>query len=281
MASILAHDVALDYPVFSDAPDRSPSTSEARDELSAGAILAATFGKPAAVRALDKVSFEVRSGQRLGLIGRNGSGKSTLLRVLAGVYEPTEGVVRVEGKVAPIFNVGLGTRPESTGRQNIVLRGLLRGLSAREAQSKVEEIAEFSGLGPFIDLPVRTYSSGMAMRLSFSIATAFRPEVLLLDEWIGAGDAEFQDKARERMKSMVDDAGITVIASHNRPLLRSVCGLGLWLEKGEMRAFGPIDEVYKIVDAWKAKRWEAMQKAKKAEVSAQRRDLVDEPKREA
>lgn len=264
MASIFAQDIALDYPVFSPAPGPAQPQAGAQDELSSGAILAATFGQSAAVRALDKVSFEVRSGQRLGLIGRNGSGKSTLLRVLAGVYEPTEGMIAVKGKVAPIFNVGLGTRPESTGRQNIVLRGLLRGLSRRQAQSMVDEIAEFSGLGPFIDLPVRTYSSGMAMRLSFAIATAFKPEVLLLDEWIGAGDAEFQDKARERMTSMVDEAGITVIASHNRSLLRSVCGLGLWLEKGEMRAYGPIEEVYAIVDEWKAKRWEAMKRAKES-----------------
>lgn len=253
MASIIAQNVALDYPVFNAiAPTKTDPASQKELE-SAGALIPRSQRKLSHVRALQNVDFALKSGERLGLVGRNGSGKSTLLRVLAGVYAPSEGIVHTEGKIAPLFNVGLGTRPEATGRQNIILRGLLRGLSRREAESRVEEIAAFSGLGDFINLPVRTYSSGMAMRLSFSIATAFRPEILLLDEWIGAGDQEFQDKARARMRSMVDEAGITVIASHNRPLLRSVCNLGLWLHKGEMRAFGPIEDVYAQVDEWKAK----------------------------
>jgi len=241
--------------VFNPLPDVEEPAENAKIETAsrtitlpgAGALL--PKGRLARVEALRDISFELKSGDRLGIVGRNGSGKSTLLRVLAGVYEPTAGQVVTEGEIAPLFAVGLGTRPEATGRRNIILRGLLRGLTRRQAEAKIDEIVEFSELGRFIDLPVRTYSAGMAMRLSFAIATAFSPEILLLDEWIGAGDHEFREKARKRMHGMVDQSGITVVASHNRQLLRNVCSIGMWLDRGVIREIGPIDAV---IDAERA-----------------------------
>lgn len=245
---ITAREIGLDYPVIGvKSAGPKPEDKDADITKNAGAILAAQ-GKISTVTALQDVSFDLVPGDRLGLVGRNGSGKSTLLRILGGIYEPSRGSLDVVGDTSALFRVGLGTRTEATGRKNIILRGLLKGLSRREAEEKVPDIAEFSGLGPFLDMPVRTYSTGMAMRLSFAIATAFSPEILLLDEWIGAGDAEFQEKAKQRMHNLVAEAGITVIASHNRSLIRNVCTKALWLHQGIMRAYGPIDEVYQAID---------------------------------
>lgn len=201
------------------------------------------------IKALDNLNLQVSAGQRVGLVGRNGSGKSTLLRVIGGIYTPTTGALRVDGKVSPLFNIRLGMQPEESGRQNILLRGLVKGLKRSEVDAKIDEIIEFSELDEFIDLPLRTYSAGMAMRLSFAIATAFTPEILLLDEWIGAGDQQFQRKASNRMRELVDKAGITVVASHNRALLRRVCTHAVWLDKGKVRAFDEIESVFKGMDS--------------------------------
>lgn len=247
MPSLVATNVSLSYPVFVADPTSLAGTKSLSKH--AGALALDTNARATSIQALRDISFECKPGDRVGLIGRNGSGKSTLLRVLAGVYEPTEGAVCVEGRVAPMFSVGLGVRRDATGRKNIFLRGLMHGLSRKEARSRVQAIADFSELGPFVDLPVRTYSSGMAMRLSFAMATAFSPDVLLLDEWIGAGDERFQKKASARMHEVVEQSGITVLASHRRALVKEVCNLGLWLDGGEQRAFGPIEDVYASMDA--------------------------------
>ncbi|MCP2669700.1 ABC transporter ATP-binding protein [Maricaulaceae bacterium EIL42A08] len=252
MPLIQAKNVSLSYPILGIGPVLSKAEGTASSDnppsASTGALLSNAGTRVKTIDALRDISFELKPGDRLGLLGRNGSGKSTLLRVLAGVYPPTKGEFTTQGRLAPIFNVGLGVRPEATGRRNIILRGLLNGLSTAESKSKVDEIVEFSELGPYIDMPVRTYSSGMAMRLAFATATAFSPEILLLDEWIGAGDEDFQKKAAARMSTLVTKAGITVIASHKRNLIKQVCTLGLWLDGGEMRAFGPIDDVYEQWD---------------------------------
>lgn len=253
MPHIRAENISLSYPVFG-APKMQiePGTVDAaRDTLrgrGTGALVAGTVIGATHVDALRNISFELKPGDRLGLLGRNGSGKSTLLRVLAGVYPPSSGRVELRGRAAPMFNVGLGVRPEASGRRNIILRGLLNGLTRKEAEAKVDEIIEFTELGPYIDMPVRTYSSGMAMRLAFATATSFSPQILLLDEWIGAGDEGFQAKATKRMGDLVAQAGITVIASHKRQLIKKVCNLGLWLDAGEMRAIGPIEDVYEQWD---------------------------------
>jgi ABC-type polysaccharide/polyol phosphate transport system ATPase subunit len=248
MPFLTAEDVWLEYPVFGRP---FPEPGEVKDTVitrHAGALSLTGQGSSRAISALCGVNLDLKAGDRLALLGRNGSGKSTLLRVLASVYHPTRGRVRHEGRIAPLFAVGLGVRREATGRRNIILRGLMNGLTKREAEEKVDEIIEFSELGPYIDLPVRTYSAGMAMRLSFAMATAFSPEILLLDEWIGAGDEHFQKKAAERMNTMVDNAGITVIASHRRQLIKRVCTKALWLDGGHTRAFGPVNEVYRQMD---------------------------------
>lgn len=207
------------------------------------------LGSKTYIAGLSGISLDIEEGQRVGIVGRNGSGKSTLLRVLGGIYSPTSGNLEVNGKISSLFNINLGIQPDSTGRQNIMIRGLVKGWSHREIRDSMDDIIEFSGLAEFIDLPLRTYSDGMRMRLLFAIATSLSPEILLLDEWIGAGDSNFQEKAGARMNSLVDKAGITVIASHNRNLLKNVCDIGIWLDQGSIRAYGPINEVYEKMDA--------------------------------
>ena len=245
MPFITAENLTLHYPVL--------GSKRSKMSGNGGRVKTLAGGRRKSIIALKNVSFDIQSGQRVGIIGRNGSGKSTLLRVLGGIYEPTAGSLQMEGRISSLFNINLGLRGESTGRENITLRGLIKGLSYDEIAEKADEIIAFAELENFIDMPLRTYSSGMAMRLAFAIATAFSPEILLLDEWIGAGDVEFREKAQERMHSLVSQSGITVIASHNRALLRAVCDYGLWLDRGVMRAFRPIDEVYELYDAAKAK----------------------------
>ena len=201
-------------------------------------------GRTRFVRALDGVSFELKAGDRLGVVGPNGAGKSTLLKVLYGIYEPTAGKVGIEGRVDALFNITLGFRREATGRRNIVLRGLINGWSLDEIEAHMDEIIAFSELGDFIDMPFKTYSQGMAARLAFSIATSFQPEILLMDEWIGAGDPAFQEKARARMKQMSEDAAILVLASHNMALLQSTCNKILSLENSRVKCFQEADTYF-------------------------------------
>jgi lipopolysaccharide transport system ATP-binding protein len=195
------------------------------------------------IYALRDVSVIVDEGERIAVVGGNGSGKTTILKVVAGIFQPTAGEVTVSGRCMAIFNIGIGTSLEATGRRNIILRGLIAGLTTKEIEAKIPEIANFSELGPYLDLPVRTYSQGMALRLAFATTTAFEPEILVLDEWLGAGDQAFQAKATKRMQEFVGKAGSLWFASHNHKLLRSVCNKCLWLEAGHMRAFGDIEDV--------------------------------------
>jgi ABC-type polysaccharide/polyol phosphate transport system ATPase subunit len=201
------------------------------------------FGlRSVSITALENVSFVLEAGDRLGVVGPNGAGKTTLLKAMYGIYEPTDGFVRINGKVDALFNINLGFRREATGRRNIELRGLINGWSDAEIASRVDDIISFSELGDFIDMPFKTYSQGMAARLAFSIATSFEPEILLMDEWIGAGDPAFQEKARVRMTKMAEKAGIVVLASHNHALLRKTCNKILALSGGKIDFFGNIGE---------------------------------------
>ena len=242
MAQIDAFNLSLHYPLTGGA-DRNINADREPDSI-------VTVGRKKYILALRDLSFSIQKGQNIGLVGRNGSGKSTLLRVLGGIYTPTSGQVVASGKVSSLYGMNLGIQPDATGRENIVFRGIIKGWSRQELDERIPEIIEFSELGDFIDLPLRTYSDGMRMRLLFAIATCFAPEILLLDEWIGAGDANFQKKAGVRMNSLVDEAGITVVASHNRSLIQNVCEQGIWLDKGVMRAYGPIADVYKEMDSY-------------------------------
>ena len=195
------------------------------------------------VQALRDISFSLSSGDRLGLIGSNGAGKTTLLRTLAGIYEPVMGHVRISGSLNSLLDPNLGMSTELTGRENVLLRGLYNRLPRSEIEQLEEDVATFAGLGEFMDLPVRTYSSGMVMRLGFAMATAIRPQILLMDEWFMVGDAEFKEKAQLRLENMVRGAEILVVSTHDVSVVRNWCTRVLWLDQGRIRHDGPPDEV--------------------------------------
>jgi lipopolysaccharide transport system ATP-binding protein len=195
------------------------------------------------VQALQDISFHLSKGDRLGLVGANGAGKTTLLRALAGVYEPVIGRVRVQGSVNALLNVQLGMNPDLTGRENITLRGLYDGLPRAELARLADDVSSFADLGDFIDLPVRIYSSGMMVRLAFALATAIRPQILLMDEWILAGDAAFLARARGRLEDMVRGAEILVLSTHVPAVIRTWCTRVIWLDQGRVREDGPTDRV--------------------------------------
>ena len=195
------------------------------------------------VRALNDVSFTLRRGDRLGLVGSNGAGKTTLLRTLAGIYEPVIGRVSVHGSLNALLDTSLGMNVDMNGRENIMLRGLFNGLPKSVLPQLERDVAAFAELGDFLDLPVRTYSAGMIVRLGFALATAIRPQILLMDEWFLAGDASFMEKARARLEELVRGADILVLSSHSLDIVRTWCTRVIWLEQGVIRADGPADEV--------------------------------------
>jgi lipopolysaccharide transport system ATP-binding protein len=199
--------------------------------------------KRVVVEALRNISFSLRGGDRLGLIGNNGAGKTTLLRTLAGIYEPGSGHIRVEGSLNALLDASLGMNPDLTGRENIMLRGLYNGMPRSSIAQLEEDVTAFAGLSDFIDLPVRIYSSGMIVRLGFALATAIRPQILLMDEWILAGDAQFMDRAKLRLEAMVRGADILVLSTHDSAIVRTWCTRVLWLDEGRIRADGPPDDV--------------------------------------
>ena len=208
-----------------------------------GGQLASDASHRITVEALRNVSMEFRTGDRVALIGNNGAGKTTLLRVMAGIYEPVTGVVKSRGRISPMFDISLGIDGDISGYDNIRLRGLILGLSAREIEERMAEIAEFTELGDYLDIPVRTYSSGMMTRLTFAVATCFSPEILLMDEWIVAGDAGFLAKAQHRVEAFVEQAGILVLASHSTEICRRWCNKAVWLERGEVKMAADISAV--------------------------------------
>jgi ABC-type polysaccharide/polyol phosphate transport system ATPase subunit len=193
--------------------------------------------------AIRRVTLEVQPGEVFGLVGRNGSGKSTLLKLMARVLRPTEGRVRAWGRVAPLLDYGAGFHPDLTGRENLYLNGTLLGLSHRALDASFDRIVDFAELAPFIDAPVRTYSSGMVARLGFAIATEQRPDVLLMDEVLAVGDHAFQAKCRERFEAFRADGTAIVLVSHDVRLVATTCQRVAWLQRGEMRQIGPTDEV--------------------------------------
>lgn len=197
------------------------------------------------VHALKDVSVSLKENDRLGLIGPNGAGKTTLLRMMAGIYKPSRGSVFSEGKISCLFGTGFGMDEDATGYENIFLCGLFLGISQKEMKKRVDEIIEFSELNEFIYLPIRTYSAGMRARLSFSIATSYKPEILLMDEGVGAGDARFFKKARKRLSSFMMKSSVLVLASHSNTLIKDFCNRVLYLEKGSKVAEGSVESVLK------------------------------------
>lgn len=231
MANLTASNISIGFPLY-----HSDSRSLKKTILGQAS---ARFGRDTnnrpVVQALQNISFSLNSGDRLGLIGSNGSGKTTLLRVLSGIYQPTSGLLSAEGRMTALLDPGQGMNHQLTGRENIRLRGLYLGLTDSETKRLVEDVEEFSELGQFLDLPVRNYSSGMTVRLAFAMATAFPPEILLMDEWILAGDAVFMEKARKRVEDMVRHADILVLASHSPSILVEWCNRLLWIENGQIK----------------------------------------------
>jgi ABC-2 type transport system ATP-binding protein/lipopolysaccharide transport system ATP-binding protein len=206
------------------------------------------------VRALDNITFKLECGDRLGLIGANGAGKSTLLRVLAKIYKATFGSISRTGRTVPLLDISLGLDDNSTGRQNIRLRGLFLGLSPKIIAEHEAEIAEFSELGDYLDMPVRTYSTGMRMRLAFSISMAVEADILLLDEVLAVGDAAFQEKAKHKFRKVLGNTGIVVMALHSSPAIMETCNKALWLDGGRMRMLGDSHEVVRLYDDFMHKR---------------------------
>ena len=195
------------------------------------------------VTILDGISFTLRPGERLGVIGANGAGKSTLLRLLAGIYHPSSGKLKVNGTAKGLFNISLGMNPEATGLENIYLRGLQMGLRLKEIKELVPDVIAFAGLEEAIESPLNTYSTGMGMRLAFSVSTMVEPDILLLDEWIGAGDASFRASVKARMDKLVEGSRGLILATHNNGLMKSLCTHGMVLDKGKMVFYGAMDEV--------------------------------------
>tara|TARA_A100001037_G_scaffold298122_1_gene321312 strand:- start:964 stop:1743 length:780 start_codon:yes stop_codon:yes gene_type:complete len=205
-----------------------------------------SIGPEVFVRALKNISFRLEDGDRIGLIGHNGSGKTTLLRLLAGVYAPTAGEILIEGRISALLNAGLGIDMEDTGYENIANIGLMLGLTMAQVRERRNEIGKFSGLGEYLALPVRTYSAGMLLRLSFAVVTAIEPEILLLDEGLGAGDLEFAEAAQNRIGMLIDRVRVLVLASHSEDMIRQFCNRAVLLEQGEIVVAGHVGEVLDI-----------------------------------
>ncbi|MCZ9296305.1 galactan export ABC transporter ATP-binding subunit Wzt/RfbE [Corynebacterium yonathiae] len=239
MVSIDTYNACVDFPIF-DAKSRSLKKAMLS---SAGGAIGKNAQNTVVVEALKDINLHLREGDRVGLVGHNGAGKSTLLRLLSGIYEPTRGSADVRGRVAPVFDLGVGMDPEVSGYDNIIIRGLFLGQSIKQMKKKMDEIAEFSELGDYLSMPLRTYSTGMRVRLALGVVTSIEPEILLLDEGIGAVDAAFMAKARVRLQELVKRSGILVFASHSNDFLAQLCNTALWIDHGEIRSVGEVSEV--------------------------------------
>jgi len=201
------------------------------------------------VRALTDLTLDIEDGDRVGLIGANGAGKTTLLKVLAGIYAPTRGQVLSRGRISSLLDVMVGLNPEATGRENIILRGMYMDVHPREMRAHIDEIVAFAGLGPHLDMPVRTYSAGMSVRLAVAVSTCIRPEVLIMDEWLSAVDERFLEKAHKRLGDFIGGSNIVVLATHSMTLLREWCNRAILLDQGRIVVNGNVDEA---IDAYHA-----------------------------
>lgn len=232
MALIDFKNVSADFPIY-NADGRS--LKKRLLQVATGGQLNADQQGRVIVRALDDLTFRLEDGDRVGLLGHNGAGKSTLLRLLTGVYAPSSGSAIIEGEIGSLIDISLGIDPEATGIENIFLRASLLGLSQKQIESHLEDIIEFSELGDFVEMPLRTYSTGMHLRLAFAVSTVLRPQILLMDEWLSVGDENFKHKAEQRMNEMISSTNILVIASHSKDLVLKTCNRAIWLEHGRIR----------------------------------------------
>ncbi len=238
MVSIDVHNAYVDFPIF-DAKTRSLK----KRVLGKVGGKIGTESKVPIIEALHDVTLSLKQGDRVGLVGHNGAGKSTLLRLLSGIYEPTRGSARISGKIAPVFDLGIGMDPEISGLENIIVRGLFLGMTAKEMEARVDDIADFTELGDYLQMPLRTYSTGMRVRLALGVVTSIDPEILILDEGIGAVDAAFLNKAKDRLKDLVKRSGILVFASHSDEFLFELCDSAIWMDEGHVKQRGSLREV--------------------------------------
>ena len=242
--SIETRGACVDFPIF-DAKTRSLKKAFLGK---AGGSIGRNTSDVVVVEALRDITMSLKEGDRIGLVGHNGAGKSTLLRLLAGIYEPTRGSARIRGRVAPVFDLGVGMDPEISGYENIIIRGLFLGQTRKQMLAKMDEIAEFTELGEYLNMPLRTYSTGMRVRVAMGVVTSIDPEILLLDEGIGAVDAEFMKTARVRLQKLVERSGILVFASHSNEFLAQLCDRALWIDHGQIRMEGGIEEVVRAYE---------------------------------
>lgn len=241
--------MVVEFPIYGGS-SRSIKTTFVR--AATGGVLARDAADRVVVRALDGITLDIVEGDRVGLVGHNGSGKTTLLRVMAGSYEPVSGAAEIRGHVAPMLSISLGMEPEATGYENIFMRATIMGMKPREVAPLVEEISEFAELGDYLDMPLRTYSSGMAMRLAFAISTSVTADILLMDEWLSVGDAGFVEKANQRLGRLVDNAKILILASHSLDLVRQRCNRIVYLDHGRIASVeevAPSPEVAELAPA--------------------------------
>lgn len=243
MASIELRDISVEFPIY-NVNTRSFKKNFLR--MATGGSISSDANKHVIIKSLNKISLSIRHGDRIGLIGHNGSGKSTLLKLLSRIYEPTQGNIIIDGHVSSILNLMQGIEAEFTGYENIITRGIILGLSRKQILQKMDEIAALTGLGDYLAMPVRTYSAGMRIRLAFAISTSVNPEILLIDEVFGAGDAEFMKIARERMLSLLKVSSIVVFASHANDLIREFCNKALLLDGGNIKYFGDVDTAFNL-----------------------------------
>jgi ABC-2 type transport system ATP-binding protein len=238
MVSIDVWNASVDFPIF-DAKTRS---LKKRVLGKVGGKIESS-GRVPVIEALHDITLSLREGDRVGLVGHNGAGKSTLLRLLSNIYEPTRGSSRIVGRVAPVFDLGVGMDPEISGIENIIVRGLYLGMTRKQMEKRINDIAEFTELGDFLSMPLRTYSTGMRVRLALGVVTSIDPEILLLDEGIGAVDAAFLNKARDRLKDLVKRSGLLVFANHSDEMLMELCNTAIWMDEGRVKQQGTLREV--------------------------------------
>ncbi len=241
MATIELRNVTIEFPIYNVS---SRMFKKRFLRLATGGRVLHDINQHVVVRSLSDVSLSIKDGDRIALIGHNGSGKSTMLRLLAKIYEPNHGQIKIEGRISAMLDLIQGLEPESSGRDNIFMRGIVLGLSRKEIKRQTNEIAELTGLGDFLNMPVRTYSSGMLARLAFAILTSVEPEILLIDEVFGTGDTAFIKKAQERMSSLLTQSNIVVMASHSEDIIRQFCNRALVLEGGCVKYIGAVDEAF-------------------------------------
>ncbi len=243
MAHIELRNACVEFPIYNV---NARSFKKRFLRLATGGTISKDANKTVVIRSLDNVSLTIQHGDRVGLIGHNGAGKSTLLRLIANIYEPTGGDRIVEGNISSILNLTQGIEVEYTGYENIMIRGTILGVSRKRIKEQMNEIAEMTGLGDYMAMPVRTYSLGMLVRLAFAISTSINPEILLIDEVFGAGDADFMQKAVAKMQNLLTQSSIVVLATHQDDLIRQFCNKVLLLDGGKVKFFGEPEEALKL-----------------------------------